>query len=214
MNAPGAIELWRHPSVHDAPVALVVHGTGSNPDFVRRTFSQASHHHGYSLASYRLRGHGPTAGTPPYDFALHLDDLEAIIEELTPRILGGISLGAHLSATWAAQAGGDTGGIEGLVLALPAWTGPPDSVAEANARQADELAAIGTAACLARLDEALAGSPVHWVWEEMRRTWLDRLDGYLRGRGVTVAVVNMDMLLEKGGLLEQLRAKGYDIDPR
>jgi hypothetical protein len=27
-----------------------------------------------------------------------------------------------------------------------------------------------------------------------------------------VAVVNMDLLLEKGGLLDELRTKGYDID--
>jgi hypothetical protein len=27
-----------------------------------------------------------------------------------------------------------------------------------------------------------------------------------------VAVVNLDMLLEKGGLLDELRAKGYAID--
>jgi hypothetical protein len=30
--------------------------------------------------------------------------------------------------------------------------------------------------------------------------------------GVTVAVVNIDMLLEKDGLLDELRAAGYDID--
>jgi hypothetical protein len=29
---------------------------------------------------------------------------------------------------------------------------------------------------------------------------------------VTVAVVNIDMLLEPGGLLDELRAKGYQID--
>jgi len=29
---------------------------------------------------------------------------------------------------------------------------------------------------------------------------------------VTVAVVNMDMLLEKGGILDELRAKGYAIE--
>ncbi len=46
----------------------------------------------------------------------------------------------------------------------------------------------------------------------MRQTWLARIGKYLQSSGVTVAVVNMDLLLEKGGILDQLRAQGYDID--
>jgi uncharacterized protein YbaP (TraB family) len=45
-----------------------------------------------------------------------------------------------------------------------------------------------------------------------RRTWLDTMLKYLQGGGVTVAVVNIDLMLEQGGLLDELRAKGYDID--
>ena len=47
---------------------------------------------------------------------------------------------------------------------------------------------------------------------QIRRTWLEEMEKYLRTGGVTVAVVNIDLLLEKGGLLDELRAKGYDID--
>lgn len=46
----------------------------------------------------------------------------------------------------------------------------------------------------------------------MRRTWLANIDKHLQYGGVTVAVVNIDVLLERGGLLDQLRAKGYDVD--
>jgi uncharacterized protein YbaP (TraB family) len=46
----------------------------------------------------------------------------------------------------------------------------------------------------------------------LRRTWLDSMKSYLQGKTVTVAVVNMDMLLEKGGLLDELRAQGFEID--
>jgi len=47
----------------------------------------------------------------------------------------------------------------------------------------------------------------------VRRTWLNAMEKYLQqGSGVSVAVVNMDLLLEKGGLLDELRAEGYDID--
>jgi uncharacterized protein YbaP (TraB family) len=64
-------------------------------------------------------------------------------------------------------------------------------------------------ACRAALDEGAGASELIAL---VRRTWLDRLEKYLQGGGVTVAVVNMDMLLEKGGLLDELREKGYDID--
>jgi hypothetical protein len=29
---------------------------------------------------------------------------------------------------------------------------------------------------------------------------------------VTIAVMNIDMLLEPGGVLDELRAKGYEVD--
>jgi uncharacterized protein YbaP (TraB family) len=46
----------------------------------------------------------------------------------------------------------------------------------------------------------------------MRRTWLATIEKYLQSGGQTLAVVNMDMLLEPGGLLDELRAKGYEVD--
>lgn len=64
-------------------------------------------------------------------------------------------------------------------------------------------------ACRAALDEGVGASD---LIAQVRRTWLESMEKYLHGGGVTVAVVNMDMLLEKGGLLDELRAKGYDID--
>ncbi len=47
---------------------------------------------------------------------------------------------------------------------------------------------------------------------EIRGTWLASLDDHLRRGGVTLAVINMDLLLEPGGLLDQLRAQGYAVD--
>jgi uncharacterized protein YbaP (TraB family) len=64
-------------------------------------------------------------------------------------------------------------------------------------------------ACRAALDE---GAGANDLIALVRRTWLDSLEQYLGSGGVTVAVVNMDLLLEKGGLLDELRTKGYDID--
>jgi uncharacterized protein YbaP (TraB family) len=64
-------------------------------------------------------------------------------------------------------------------------------------------------ACRAALEEGAGASDLIAL---VRRTWLDRLERYLQSGGVTVAVVNLDMLLEKGGLLDELRAKGYEIE--
>jgi len=64
-------------------------------------------------------------------------------------------------------------------------------------------------ACRNALD---AGKGAFDVIGRIRQTWLDNIEKYLRSPGTTIAVVNLDMLLERGGLLDQLRAKGYEID--
>jgi uncharacterized protein YbaP (TraB family) len=64
-------------------------------------------------------------------------------------------------------------------------------------------------ACRAALDQGAGASDLISL---VRRTWIDRMEKYLQSGEVTVAVVNMDLLLEKGGLLDELRARGYDID--
>ncbi len=46
----------------------------------------------------------------------------------------------------------------------------------------------------------------------MRYTWLTNMEHYLQQGGVTLAVVSMDMLLEHGGFLDELRAAGYTVD--
>jgi uncharacterized protein YbaP (TraB family) len=45
----------------------------------------------------------------------------------------------------------------------------------------------------------------------IRREWLEALDAHVRGRTVTLAVVHFDLLLDKGGLLDQLQARGYTL---
>jgi hypothetical protein len=64
-------------------------------------------------------------------------------------------------------------------------------------------------ACRAALD---AGTGASELIATVRRTWVENMDHNLQHDGVTVAVVNMDMLLEKGGILDELRAKGYAIE--
>jgi len=90
-----------------------------------------------------------------------------------------------------------------LVARAQAW-------ATGNIERIDALHEPGEVdACRAALD---AGAGAGELIAQVRRTWLDDMERRLRDGGVTVAVVNIDILLEHGGLLDELRAKGYDID--
>ncbi|HTV95603.1 MAG TPA: TraB/GumN family protein [Steroidobacteraceae bacterium] len=64
-------------------------------------------------------------------------------------------------------------------------------------------------ACLRALDSGAAAGD---LLGRIRRAWLDALLQSLQGGGTTLAVVNMDLLLGKGGLLDELRGRGYDVD--
>ena len=64
-------------------------------------------------------------------------------------------------------------------------------------------------ACLAALD---SGAATGDLIERVRRTWLQAMEKYLQSGGTTLAVVNMDLLLRQGDLLDALRAKGYEVD--
>ncbi|GAC1676340.1 MAG: TraB/GumN family protein [Steroidobacteraceae bacterium] len=64
-------------------------------------------------------------------------------------------------------------------------------------------------ACRTALDSGVGAAD---LIARMRRTWLGTIEKYLQSDAVTVAVVNMDMLLEPGGLLDELRAMGDEVD--
>ena len=59
---------------------------------------------------------------------------------------------------------------EGLLLAMPAWTGAPGPVAAASAVAADEVARDGVAAALRRI-RAAAAPESRWVVEELAAAW-------------------------------------------
>jgi uncharacterized protein YbaP (TraB family) len=63
--------------------------------------------------------------------------------------------------------------------------------------------------CIAALDSGAAKGD---LVARVRRAWLEAMDRALQSGTVTLAVVNMDMLLGTSGLLENLRAKGYEVD--
>jgi uncharacterized protein YbaP (TraB family) len=65
------------------------------------------------------------------------------------------------------------------------------------------------AACLAALDSGAAAGD---LLGRVRNAWLDSMKKYLQAGGTTLAVVNMDLLLGRGGLLDALRAQGYEVE--
>lgn len=64
-------------------------------------------------------------------------------------------------------------------------------------------------ACLAALD---SGTSKGDLLARVRQAWLAAMEKNLQGGAVTLAVVNMDLLLGKGGLMDALRARGYEMD--
>jgi uncharacterized protein YbaP (TraB family) len=64
-------------------------------------------------------------------------------------------------------------------------------------------------ACLAALD---TGASKGDLIARVRQAWLAAIEKYLQSGGATLAVVNMDLLLGNGGLLESLRAQGYEVE--
>lgn len=64
-------------------------------------------------------------------------------------------------------------------------------------------------ACRAALDAGVGTADLVAL---ASRTWLDALVRDLKGGGVSLAVVNIDMLLGSGGVLDALRAQGYRVE--
>ncbi|MBW0134611.1 alpha/beta hydrolase [Pseudonocardia abyssalis] len=141
--------------------AVLLPGSGSDDVFVRTAFAAPLRAAGVALhAPVPRRGRDVVAG---YRTALDgaLDRADG------PLLVGGVSLGAHVAARWAARAG--AGRVAGLLLVLPAWGDDPAAAPAA-------LAARFTAVLMRRdgLDAAVAsarsGAPA-WLADELARAW-------------------------------------------
>ncbi|MFL6128767.1 MAG: alpha/beta hydrolase [Mycobacteriales bacterium] len=138
------------------PVAVLLPGAGSSAGFLRRAFGPA-------LADHELLAVAPSPGPSVVVAALAALDAAADAYGSRLRLVGGVSLGAHLAARWAA-AGRD---LDGLLLALPGWTGIPGPVAAATAAAADQVDRLGPAGAIA----AAGSGGVSWVAEELGAAW-------------------------------------------
>lgn len=125
-------------------------GTASDEVFVRSVFTEPLSQVGAVLNAPRVRT---------------LSERLTALENASaghPIVVGGVSLGAHVAAGWAAR---NPDRCAGLILALPAWTGTPDEAPAA-------LAAKASAEIIRRhgLIAALAGTN-GWLHDELTRAW-------------------------------------------
>lgn len=141
--------------------AVVLPGSGSDADFVRRAFAAPLRAVGVPLVAPDPRpGAGVVRG--------YLDALDAAAAGGAPLLVGGVSLGALVAARWAAALPA-ADRPAGLLLALPAWTGAPG----------DAPAALAARLCAARLRvhgpgpelAAVRAAVPAWLADELARAW-------------------------------------------
>lgn len=170
------------------PVAVLLPGAGSSAGFLHRAFGAPLADAGYELVAVE-----PEPGPAVAEAALAALDRAAAAYGPRLRLVGGVSLGAHLAVRWTAArvpgtsahpgttvppTGDPAQGVAGVLVAMPAWTGAPGAVAAATRASAEVVEQLGTAGALAR-----AGDAVPWVAAELAAAWPgygDRLAASLR----------------------------------
>lgn len=137
--------------------AVLLPGTGSDDDYVRRAFARPLQQVGAELVTHRPQ--------PAHLVEGYLAALDAAAAT-GPIIAGGVSIGAAVAASWALR---HPGRVVAVLAALPAWTGTPDDAPAAHAARysAQQLRTDGLAAVVAQMR---ASSPA-WLGDELTRSW-------------------------------------------
>jgi pimeloyl-ACP methyl ester carboxylesterase len=137
---------------------VLLPGTGSDDDYVYRAFSDALHDVGAIVVAPSPRPEGLIDG-----YRHELDNAS----RSGPIAVGGVSIGAAVAAAWALA---HPGHVVGVLAALPAWTGEPDTAPAALAARhsAEMLRRDGLASATAQMR---AGSPA-WLADELTRSWV------------------------------------------
>ena len=135
--------------------AVLLPGTGSDEDYLRRAFAGPLAEAGISLTA-----------VPPEADALVAGYLRALDATTGPIVVGGVSIGAAVATRWALA---HPGRALAVLAVLPPWTGTPDGAPAAlSARHtADQLRRTGLAATTA----AMRSSSPQWLADELSRSW-------------------------------------------
>lgn len=142
-------------------IAVVLPGSGSDDVFVRAAFAEPLRAVGVDLLAPPPRP-GPEV-VDGYRAALDA----ALTGHRGPLLVGGISLGAHVAARWATA---HQDRVAGLLLALPAWTGPAADAPAASAARATARQ-VRSGGLAAAVTAARTGAP-RWLADELARAWL------------------------------------------
>jgi pimeloyl-ACP methyl ester carboxylesterase len=137
--------------------AVVLAGTGSDDDYVRRAFAGP------------LTGAGAELLSPAPQPASLIDSYLSALDEAAregPICVGGISIGAAVAATWALAHPDRTVAV---LAALPAWTGESGAAPAALAARysAAQLRRDG----LAETTSQMQASSPPWLAGELARSW-------------------------------------------
>jgi len=138
--------------------AVLLPGTGSDDDYLRRVFSTPLQQVGVELVAPRPEPDRLIEG--------YLSALDAAAARCGPIIAGGVSIGAAVATAWALR---HPEQVVAVLAALPAWTGVADCAPAAHAARhtAEQLRRDGLAAVVAELQ---ASSPA-WLADELTRSW-------------------------------------------
>ena len=142
----------------DRAALIVMPGTGSDADYLRRSFGPAAVRLGLDLVALQ----------PSDDLvAAHLRALDDHAEQYGRFIVGGVSIGAAIALEWALETRHPC--CRGVWAALPAWSGAADDAPAAwSARAgADALDTDGLESTIA----AMAASSPPWLADELSRSW-------------------------------------------
>lgn len=136
---------------------VLLPGTGSDDDYVRRAFSGPLREVGARLVAPR-----PEPGRLIAGYLSALDDAARD----GPIAVGGVSIGAAVATAWALA---HPDRAVAVLAALPAWAGAPDAAPAALAARysAERLRADG----LAETTAQMRGSSPPWLAEELTRSW-------------------------------------------
>ena len=159
---------------------IVMPGTGSDADYAARVFGPAAR-----AAGARIECLEPEANL----VESYLTRIDEIADRGDRVIVGGVSIGAAVAVGWACDPA-HSAQCDGVLAALPPWTGTPDdSLAALSARiTADNLDRDGLEATV----EAMVATSPAWLGSELSRSW---------------------RALHPRGLLTQLRAASTFVSP-
>ncbi len=139
-------------------VTVLLPGTGSDDDYLRRAFAGPLQDAGTSVIT--------VAPEPERLVAGYLQAMDDAARQYGRIAVGGVSLGAVLAVRWALAHPGSTLAV---LAVLPPWTGAPDGAPAAlSARHtAETLRHDGLAATTA----AMRVSSPAWLADELARSW-------------------------------------------